>query len=135
MDIKESLQRILAQERKVTDAFYAVFLDRCPEARPYFQVTDMGRQSMKLSIVLLVIECYHRSSSPVAEQYLHYEGTQHHDRGVPLELYPQFLDALLLTIKLFHGLEWDAELEAQWRAAVEKAAQAMSVGYRRHLHV
>jgi len=135
MDVKESLQRILAQERKVTDAFYAVFLERCPEARAYFQATDMGRQSMNLSIALLVIECYHRSSSPVAEQYLHYQGTRHHDRGVPLGLYPQFLDTLLLTLRMFHGLEWDEELEADWRAAVEKAAQAMSVGYQQHFHV
>ena len=58
MDIKESLARILKQESKVTDAFYAVFLDRCPEARPYFQATDMGRQSMNLSVALLVVECY-----------------------------------------------------------------------------
>ena len=135
MDIKESLERILAQEEKVTDTFYAVFLDRCPEAPPYFQATDMGRQSMNLSSALLVIECYYRSPSSAAHQYLQYEGTRHHDRGVPLELYPRFLDALLLTIKLFHGMEWDAELEAQWRTALEKAAQAMSVGYQQHFHV
>ena len=54
---------------------------------------------------------------------------------MPLELYPKFLDALLLIIRLFHGLEWDADLEAQWRAAFEKAARAMAVGYREHFHV
>ncbi len=135
MDIKESLKRILAQEGKVTDAFYAVFLDRCPEARPFFQAADMDRQSMNLSIALPLIESYYRSGSPVAEQYLQSLGARHHDRGVPLELYPQFLDVLLLIIRLFHGLEWDAELEAQWRAAFEKAAQAMFVGYGRRFHV
>jgi hemoglobin-like flavoprotein len=135
MDIKESLARILAQEQKITDAFYVVFLDRCPEARLYFQATEMSRQSMKLSIALLVIECYYSSASPVAEEYLHCQGTRHHDMGVPLELYPRFRDALLLIIRLFHGLEWDGELEAQWRAAFEKATQAMSVGYRQRFHV
>ena len=135
MDIKESLDRILAQQDKVTDAFYSVFLDRCPEARSYFQATNMDRQSMNLSMDLLVIESYYRTASPAAGQYLHYQGTRHHDRGVPLEFYPQFQDALLLIFRLFHGLDWDADLEAQWRAALEKATQAMSVGYQQHFSV
>ena len=135
MNIKDSLERVSAQKDKVTDAFYAAFLDGCPEARPYFQATDMDRQSMNLSVALLVIECYYRTASPAAEQYLHYQGTRHHDRGVPLELYTQFQDALLRILRLFHGLEWDADLEAQWRAALQKATQAMSVGYRHHFRV
>jgi hemoglobin-like flavoprotein len=135
MDIKESLDRILAQQDKVTDSFYAAFLDCCPEACPYFLATDMDRQSMNLSIALLVIECYYRSASPAARQYLHYQGTRHHDRGVPLEFYPHFQGALLRTFRRFHGMEWDADLEAQWRAALEKATLAMSVGYQQHFSV
>jgi hemoglobin-like flavoprotein len=135
MDIKESLDRILAQQEKVTDTFYTTFLDHCPDARSYFQETNMDRQSMNLSMALLVIECYSRSASPAARQYLHYQGTRHHDRGVPLEFYPHFQDALLRTFRRFHAMEWDADLEAQWRDALEKATLAMSVGYQQHFSV
>ena len=96
----------------------------------------MDRQSMNLSIALPLIENYYRSGSPVAEQYLQCAGQPGTMTGeCRWKSIRNSRTCCSLIIRLFHGLEWDAELEAQWRAAVEKAAQAMFVGYGRRFPV
>jgi hemoglobin-like flavoprotein len=135
MDIKESLHQILEQKKAVSELFYQVFLESYPEARSFFEKTNMPFQSMNLSIALILIERYHSNSYGAVEQWLNCLGTKHHDWGVPLELYPHFLNAILATLKQFHGRDWGPALEDQWRTAFQRASQAMAVGYQQRFHV
>lgn len=135
MDIQESLDRILHDKESLTDLFYRAFLDRHPEARAYFDRTNLLYQSMNLTIALMVIVKDYTRSSRTTEMYLNYLGTKHHDRGVPQEMYPKFRDALLATLGQFHDKDWTPELAAQWQEVFDRASEKMFVGYHQHFHV
>jgi methyl-accepting chemotaxis protein len=135
MDIKESLHRILEQKKAVSELFYQVFLNSCPEARSFFEKTNMSLQAMNLSIALILIERFHHVSYGAVEEWLKCLGSKHQDWGVPLELYQPFREALLETLKQHHGPDWGAEVEDQWRTAIDRASQVMGVGYQQRFHV
>jgi hemoglobin-like flavoprotein len=135
MDIKESVQQFVKHSDEVTKRFYSLFFEHVPEARPLFQSVNMGEQFMNLTTALLVVERYYTSSSGAARSYLNYLGTKHKDRGVLPDHYPKFQEALLRTLREFHGPDWGPELETQWRGAFEGACEAMFKGYRERFHV
>ena len=135
IDIQESLQRLLQHQAAVADLFYEIFLDRYPEARPYFQGVNLRQQAILLTMALTVIEGYYSHSFPSMAMYLKYLGTKHHGRGVPAELYPSFCDALLSALEQFHGPDWNPRLAGQWQEAIRRASQAMLEGYRERFTV
>jgi hemoglobin-like flavoprotein len=134
MNIQDSLHRLLQEKESVAELFYAVFFERCPEARPYFQDVDMRRQGMLLAMALLIIERNYVCAYPAAESYLRYLGTRHHTRGIPLELYPAFRESLLQTLGRVHGDGWDEALAKEWGAAIDLATALMRDGYSEPLH-
>jgi hemoglobin-like flavoprotein len=135
MDLHESLHCILGHKDNLADRFYQVFFERYPEVRPYFDGIDIRHQAEVLRMALMIMECHHTHAYPATGNYLKYLGTRHHERGVPLALFSKFRDALLASLKEFHGPDWDEELAGQWCGAYDQATQAMAEGYRKHFSV
>jgi hemoglobin-like flavoprotein len=135
MDMHDSLQRILASKQVIGDVFYEALLAHHPEIRPYFEGIDLCRQAVLLTMQLTVIEVYHRLGSPPARLYLQHLGTQHHNRGIPLELYGPFRDTLLEVMQRFLEEDWTEELAKEWKTAIDDASAVMFEGYSKHITV
>ena len=129
MNIAESNHRIQSREAIVTDLFYDIFLDRHPEVRKFFVGVNLAHQAAVLRMMLLLIDQYYRQPTPAIEQYLKILGYRHGQWKIEAELYPKFRDCLLETLGRFHGVEWSGDLEAEWHAAIDKAAGVMLQGY------
>jgi hemoglobin-like flavoprotein len=135
MDINESTNRILERGESLADLFYQVFFERYPDARKHFQSVNLKHQAVLLTMALLVIGRHFMGSYPATEMYLKYLGTKHRTRGIPPELYPQFRDALLVTLERFHGNDWSEGLTNQWTEAIDGAIEKMLDGYKQHYSV
>jgi hemoglobin-like flavoprotein len=129
MDIQQSVHLILGHQEKIADLFYLVFLNKYPEVQQYFENVDMERQSLLLTIQLMVIERHYLHEYPTTTSYLKALGKQHQRRGIPADAFPKFRDALLASLQRFHGADWDDGLARQWAEAIDRAARAMLQGY------
>jgi len=129
MDIQESLDKLLQSESIVVDEFYRDFFDRCPEAKRFFEGSDMSRQSILLTMGLNVVVTHYRNPSPATAQYLQILGTKHRDMGVPQELFDRFCEVLLELLARFHGPDWSESLHQQWQEALKNAVKIMLTGY------
>lgn len=135
MDIQESLHRLLQRKEAFGALFYDVFFQRCPEAKAYFAGINMDHQATLLTMALTVLEGYHAHGYPAMAAYLKYLGHKHHSRAILPELYAPWCESLLEALRQFHGADWSDEAGRQWRAAFEKAREAMLAGYREPVHV
>ncbi len=134
MDLNDSVDRILAEGTTLTDRFYELLFQRCPEAQALFAKTHMSTQAVMLSAALMVNKFY--ADYPLAaRQYLNVLGTRHLRAGVPRELYPAFQEVLLVALEEFHGADWSEDLSRQWREATESAVQLVLDGYDHPAHV
>lgn len=129
MDLQQSLECILQRDGVVTDLFYEIFLDRYPDVRQYFVGIDLNHQAVVLQMALMTVAVYSQRHYPAAEQYLKYLGHKHDMRSIPQELFPDFRDCLLETLGRFHGGDWSASLQLEWRRALDDAIDVMKQGY------
>jgi hemoglobin-like flavoprotein len=129
MDLGVSVRQVLSAKDVFGEVFYEEFFRRCPEAKPHFGGTDMGRQALHVTMVLTVIQQYHNGGYPAVEKYLQHLGGQHRRRGIPMDLYPHFRSAMLSTLARFLGDDWDRELKSQWSLALDKTVRVMLHGY------
>jgi hemoglobin-like flavoprotein len=130
MTIQESLRQVLEKRDDLAALFYEVFFDRHPEAKAFFSDVNLKYQTVLLTMALMVIERHHTNGYLATELYLKYLGHKHHRRDVPPELYPKWIESLLAALEKFHGRDWDDEAAGQWRAALDRASEAMLNGYR-----
>lgn len=135
MTLQESLRRVLEQRDDLAATFYETFFTRHPEARDYFAQVDLRHQRVLLTMALMVVERHYTHGFPSTLLYLKYLGHKHHLRQVPGELYPKWVDSLLIALEQFHGTDWDAEAATAWRNALDRASEAMLAGYREPIHV
>jgi len=49
--------------------------------------------------------------------------------GIGRELFPRFIDSLLMALGEYHGADWTSVLDAEWRAALDAAAQLILSEY------
>lgn len=129
MDLEGSLEKILASDHEFGDAFYDVFFEQCPEAKEFFQKTNMRAQALMLSVSLRLVGDYHKRGSAAIGHYLKILGTRHADRTIPPEMYPPWRDSLLVTLETFLGDDWNSSLSDEWRAAIDAINQVMFKGY------
>ena len=134
MDLRESIDRILAEGTVLTDRFYAMLFERYPEAKALFEKTHMSTQAVMLSAALMVNQ-YYPNYPLAARQYLNVLGTRHLRAGVPRELYPAFEEVLLVALEEFHGEAWSEDLARQWREATASAVRHVLEGYDRPARV
>jgi hemoglobin-like flavoprotein len=129
MEPAESLARVLNAPQLLGEAFYHRLFEQVPYVKPFFEGIDMRRQVMVLTMALTVIQqhCEHRYPATLA--YLHYLGSRHSARGIPLDLYSQWRNTLLDTLASFHGADWNDEVSAHWQRAIDLAINDMLSGY------
>lgn len=135
MKIHESLELVLASKQSVGELFYDVFFTHHPDVQEHFHNVNMKRQAVLLTTALMLVERYYSRPNLTIETYLQYLGTQHHDRGIPQELYPKWIDAMLETLERFHGGDWTHELAMEWKEAFGQSIELMFEGYEQHYTV
>jgi hemoglobin-like flavoprotein len=113
MKIDESIQVILTREKVVADLFYLTFLDRYPAVQQFFVNVDMQQQNVLLTMGLFIAEQYYRFQYPAMKHYLQLLGHKHCLRKVPAEMYADWRDCLVETLRQFHGSAWTTGLEAE----------------------
>ncbi len=128
MNIRQSVDEIFHRRTRLTDRFYELLFERCPEARRLFQGVDMNVQSIMLTMALGAIREYPDINNAFRE-YLRVMGTKHKRKGVAKELYADFSVVLLATLEEFHGEDWDESLAKQWSDACDEAIELMFDGY------
>jgi hemoglobin-like flavoprotein len=129
MQLDESLQRVLAHKEPIIRRFYDRFLSECPEAERLFAGVDLEKQSLMLTMALIVVEAYSRDSYPAVEHYLHVLGDRHREAGILRELFVPFRDCLIETIRLSQQNDWDDELTVAWQRAINRATETMFQGF------
>lgn len=135
MEIRQSLNEILDSKDEFGRMVYERFLETYPELQHHFARVNMKRQAILLTTALMIIERHYSQPTPAIELYLRFLGTKHHDLGVGTDDFPKFFEAIFHTLKRFHGEKWSADLERQWRDAIEQATSAMFEGYHEHVQV
>lgn len=129
MDITQSVQQLLTRETVFADLFYARFLDDYPDVQQFFENIDLKAQGTLLLMALLVMEQHHHHKYFATDQYLRLLGRRHAARKIPLNLIPQFGKCLLQTLERFHAGDWNEQLAAQWRTAIDEAVELLQSGY------
>jgi len=128
--LQESLHRILRHGKgELGKGFYEKFFAVCPEARPFFDNVDLDVQANVLLNALHVVVSHGGHRFPATESYLKILGQRHHQRKIPVEMYPRFFDVLLKVLADFHGDSWEPELEQEWREAFELTRETMVAGH------
>jgi hemoglobin-like flavoprotein len=129
MDLGTSLEKILQSDHAFGELFYDVFFERNPDAKQYFQSTDMKVQALMLTVSLKLIGDYRRRGFAAIDQYIRVLGTRHADRTVPREMYPKWRDSLLVALEQFHDGDWNPSLAGEWRDAIDAISTVMFKGY------
>ena len=129
MDLEASLEQILESDYQFGEMFYDIFFEQVPEAKDYFQGTNMRGQAMMLSVSLRLMGDYHARGFAAIEHYLQMLGTRHSDRKIPQDMYPKWRDSLLATLERFHDGEWNKTLADEWREAIDAISEVMFKGY------
>jgi len=129
MDIRESMDRVLASDALLGEIFYEEFFRKAPEAVAHFKDVDMRRQALVLTMALPVIAHHQTSSSPAIGHYLRLLGTRHKEWRIPTDLYPAWSEAMLAALQRVLGNAWNEELAVEWRAALQKASATLLSGY------
>jgi hemoglobin-like flavoprotein len=129
MDIRESMDRVLASDTLLGEIFYEEFFRKAPEAAAHFENVDMRRQGLVLTMALPMIAHHQTSSSPAIGHYLRLLGARHREWKIPADLYPAWSEAMLAALQRMLGDAWDEELAVQWRAALQKASATLLSGY------
>ncbi len=112
-------------------AFYQRFTAVSPAAAAHFEGTDMVRQRRMLARSLA--EVVEFSETGIASDYLRQVAHRHSrdERDVAPELYGQWLDSLIATLREFQP-ECDDETELAWRVVLAPGISYMQYRYDRY---
>ena len=105
------------------ETFYDRFLARSEEVRALFAKTDFVHQKRMLKISLLELLSSDLQDESVCEE-IRKLGQRHVDLQVKSEHYQLWLDSLMESLAL-HDAQFTAELESQWRSALEPGIRIM----------
>ncbi len=122
----------LAAERHpdITPRVYACFFERCPQARPLFEVITpdqppRGCGQMLFEILSLLVDC--AAGRPHVAPYVQQVGHDHRAFGVgDPGLYGAFLAAVVEVLAEQLGDDWTPEIAAAWSRQTQALLQ--------HLH-
>lgn len=125
MKISDSVELILSNESLVLEGFYSELFRRYPEFEPYFTDAHLGRQTAMLTMALVSVKQYPDMRGS-AQSYLQAIGAKHRGKGIPVEMYPEFIEVLIEKVGEFHGDQWSDDLETEWTEALNFAAATMN---------
>jgi NAD(P)H-flavin reductase/hemoglobin-like flavoprotein len=121
--VKESFARIEPVADKAMAYFHGRLFAASPELRALFPLAmDRQRDRFFRALARLVwsLDCPEELTSFVQQL-----GRDHRRFGVTARHYPEFMDALLATVREFSGPAWSDDLAAAWQAALDTVAQTM----------
>ena len=125
----QSLERALACD-SFLDRFYSAFINHSDEISEFFKNSDMAHLKRKLSTTLRLITMA-ADDSPGADMYLEYLGKYHRDINVTEDLYVEWLDALMDTVRDCDP-KYNSELERLWRDVMGIGIHYMHQAYINH---
>jgi hemoglobin-like flavoprotein len=130
MTIHESMKAILnASQQGIGEVFYRRLFAQCPAVEPLFREINLAHQATILTMSLQMIAAHAERPTLATTEYLRIIGHRHDLRHVGTDMYAPFQSALLETLAEFHGPDWNTELSAAWKRAIETAVACMREGY------
>jgi NAD(P)H-flavin reductase/hemoglobin-like flavoprotein len=121
--VKESFAHIEPVAAKAMAYFYGRLFAANPELRVLFPLA-MDRQRERffraLGRLVWTLDCPEELTAFGREL-----GRDHRRFGVTARHYPEFMDALLATVREFTGPAWSDDVAAAWQAALDTVAQTM----------
>ncbi|MGH3155138.1 MAG: globin domain-containing protein, partial [Streptosporangiaceae bacterium] len=121
--VKESFAHVESASGKATAYFYGRLFASNPEMRALFPpAMDRQRNGFFRALASLVwsVDCPEQLAALVAEL-----GRDHRRFGVTARHYPEFMAALLATVREFAGPAWSAEVAAAWEALLDLVTRTM----------
>ena len=135
MNIHASIERVLTSQKIVGELFYEEFLEGFPEVQKHFHGVNMQRQAVLLTMALIVVEQFYSHPYAATRKFLQYLGSKHHEMQIPTELYGKWAEAMIATLKKFHGDDWNSDVEKEWSEAIDKTTEIMFDGYEQRFTV
>lgn len=124
--IESSFQAIAKDADRLVDRFYSILFETAPGVRAMFP-DDLASQKKKLIAALAFVVGHLRKpeqlSLAVAEL-----GARHAGYGAEDAHYPVVRDCMLEALSEVAGDLWTAELEHDWRGALDHIATLMIAG-------
>ncbi len=121
--VKESFAHIEPVAGKAMAYFYGRLFVANPDLRALFPLA-MDRQRDRffraLARIVWSLDCPEELTA-----FLQQLGRDHRRFGVTARHYPEFMDALLATVREFSGPAWSDEVAAAWDAALDLVARSM----------
>jgi NAD(P)H-flavin reductase/hemoglobin-like flavoprotein len=121
--LKTSFARVARHGDEVPLHFYADLFLKHPETRPMFPVSMQAQRAHLVDALATVVSGVDHVDNLTL--FLRDLGRGHRKFGTLAEHYEAVGDSLLATFAHFSAEAWDADLEADWRAAYELIAGAM----------
>jgi NAD(P)H-flavin reductase/hemoglobin-like flavoprotein len=122
--LKASFARIAMHGDEVPLHFYSDLFLKHPETRTMFPVSMQAQRAHLVDALVRVVASADNAES--LTPFLQDLGRDHRKFGTLAGHYEAVGDSLLATFAYFSGEAWDAELEADWRAAYELIASVMT---------
>jgi hemoglobin-like flavoprotein len=127
--IRSSFQLLAPRGQELIDTFYQLLFTAAPSVRALFP-SDMSKQKGHLlAAVGLVVK--HADNLASLETPLMDMGERHVKYGARPEHYPVVRDTMIAALARVAGPAWDAQLAADWTAALNAVAGAMLKGAER----
>jgi NAD(P)H-flavin reductase/hemoglobin-like flavoprotein len=121
--VKETFAHVEAAAGKATAYFYGRLFASNPEMRALFPLAmDRQRDRFFRALARLVwsLDCPEQLTA-----YLRELGRDHRKFGVTARHYPEFMAALLVTVREFAGPAWSDEVAAAWEAVLDLVTRTM----------
>jgi nitric oxide dioxygenase len=123
MRLRRSFAAIVPSGGAFADLFYDRLFAAAPTVRAMFP-HDMAEQKQKLLATLAwVVE--HLEQGEALKARLRELGQRHERYGARAADYPVVADAMIAAMAEIAGPNWDGEIAADWRTALERVADIM----------
>jgi len=121
--LKKSFARVAMHGDEVPLHFYADLFLKHPETRDMFPVSMQAQRTHLVAALVSIVSSV--EDLDALTTFTRDLGRDHRKFGTLAEHYAAVGDSLLATFAYFCGDSWDADLEADWRAAYELIATTM----------
>lgn len=125
--LEQSFQVLAPRGLELVDRFYAHLFSRHPGVRPLFPVNMSDQKNKLLNSLVLVMRNLRKTEQ--LKQPLFDMGKRHVEYGALREHYPVVRDTLVDVMADMAGPQWNDQLSADWKQAIDFVAAAMLTAY------
>lgn len=127
--IRSSFNLLAPKGQELIDTFYDMLFTTAPAVRPLFPADMSKQKGHLLAAVGLVVK--HADNLDALTEPLMQMGERHVKYGAQPEHYPVVRDTMLAALAKVAGPAWNAQLAADWAAALNAVASVMIQGAER----